>query len=58
MGSTYDSGSEDFVSRYKAVTRMDSSATQECNGPIQQGGFGGIITESGYDVYLVELTQW
>ena len=51
----FDSGCGDFVSRYRAVNKIGSKARQECHGPIQLGGVGGITTESLHGIYTVNL---
>ena len=43
------------MSRYRAVNKIGSKARQECHGPIQLGGVGGITTESLHGIYTVNL---
>ena len=51
----YDSGCGDFVSRYNAIQRLGSRATQECIGPITLRGVGGISTQSAHGIYSIKL---
>ena len=51
----FDNGCSDFVSKKSAVDKIGDQAVLEYDGPITLGGVGGIVTESPYGIYTVNL---
>ena len=51
----YDSGCNDFISRFDAVRNLGNRAVQVCPGPIRIGGVGGISTETPHGIFNVSI---